>query len=46
MAEHLFDQVRPYLRRPVEERVAFIRWCRFAFHGETRTCQPELEHFM
>ena len=25
MAEHLFDQVRPYLRRPVEERVAFIR---------------------
>ena len=20
--------------------------CRFAFHGETRTCQPELEHFM
>src|SRR5260370_27136085 len=46
MGQHLFDQVRPYLRRPAEERIAFIRSPRWIAYGAAVEAHGALEDLL
>ncbi len=41
--DHLFDNVRPWLDRPADERIAFIRSARWIGAPQARTAHAMLE---
>jgi Bacterial TniB protein len=44
--DHLFDNVRPWLARPVDERIAFIRSARWIGTPQARAAHAMLEELL